>query len=108
MKIKYQMPLIQQYPKNKPIRLTGKKKRKLRQDCYERAGGHCEECDAPAPWDGGVMYRGHMAHIKSYGAGGGDTLDNVKWKCATCHVGNGGEHGPRWTNGKEMHNPFDR
>lgn len=91
----------------KPIRLKGKKLRKLRQDCYDRAMGLCEaendkghRCRKAAPWSGGVFVRGHMAHIKSRGAGGSDTLDNVLWKCPECHLQK--EHGPQWSFRKNL------
>jgi 5-methylcytosine-specific restriction endonuclease McrA len=88
-------------PKTKPMRLTGKALEDLRRQCFERDGYRCQhirafpamkrgtvydaKCDKQVTWDG---YRtGHMAHIKSRGAGGGDTLDNVITKCAECHIG---------------------
>lgn len=79
------MTLVQQYPKNKPIRLKGKKLRKLRQECYDKAEGCCQECGAPAAWDGGIMFRGHMHHIKHRSLGGSDTIENVQWLCNNCH-----------------------
>lgn len=88
-------------PKPKTTRLKGKKLRALRQACYDRAGGCCEECGAPTPWSGGVFTRGHMAHIKSRGSGGSDTIENIRWLCPQCHVGDGGEHGLRWSKGEK-------
>ena len=86
-------------PKTKPIRLKGKAKTEFRRAVAERAKYHCEDCGCHAPslvygvFD--VFNCGHVAHIKSYGAGGGDTMDNVKWKCNHCHIEK--EHGPRWS-----------
>lgn len=96
--------MIKSYPKNPPIRLKGKKLRKLRMEVFFRAGGdkdltvaYCEKCGMPAPWSGGVFVRGHMSHIKSRGSGGSDIIDNVLWKCPECHLQK--EHGPQWSKG---------
>jgi len=98
---------ITSYPKTKPLRLTGKKKTKFRRDVAERAGEACEgilpngrRCgkSAPLKWNG-VFYSGHVCHKKSYGAGGGDTMENVYWGCPKCHLVN--EHGPQWSGGKD-------
>ena len=86
------------YPKNITLRLTGKKKTEFRKAVAERALEFCEICGVHAPrlWRGHFnrLWCGHVAHIKSYGAGGGDTMDNVKWKCNHCHIEI--EHGPQW------------
>ena len=84
-------------PKIKTLRLYGKAKTEFRRKVAERALEFCDVCGwyAPLKWDG-VFDSGHVAHIKSYGAGGGDTMDNVKWKCPDCH---GKEHGPQWGKG---------
>ena len=86
-------------PKHKPIRLKGKAKTEFRRKVAERAGEFCDVCGVHAPrlWRGRFnrLWCGHVAHIKSYGAGGGDTMDNVKWKCNYCHIEI--EHGPRWS-----------
>ena len=78
------------FPKKKAIRLKGKAYTLFRKAVYERARGMCDECGLPAPLldDGrfNVFTCGHVAHIRSRGAGGGDTLDNVKWKCWECHL----------------------
>jgi hypothetical protein len=37
----------------------------------------------------------HLSHIKGYGAGGGDTEDNVLIECPGCHLIR--KHGPRWS-----------
>jgi 5-methylcytosine-specific restriction endonuclease McrA len=80
-----------QRPKRKPVRLRGAAKKKFRRQVYLRAHGKCAGCGLPAPlydYDGNfnVFTCGHIAHIKSYGAGGGDTMDNVTWKCYQCHI----------------------
>lgn len=86
-------------PKPKTIRLKGAAYKELRRQAWERAGGLCEKCGNPAPlynsqgWFD-IFECGHLCHIKSRGAGGGDTLCNVTWGCYSCHID--GEHGPRW------------
>jgi 5-methylcytosine-specific restriction endonuclease McrA len=80
-------------PKTKPVRLTGKALEDLRRHCFARDGFRCQHhiaqcgpfyqpCRKLVTWESG-----HMAYIKSRGAGGGDTLDNVITKCAECHIG---------------------
>ena len=77
-------------PKPHTIRLKGKAKTEFRREVAERAKYHCENCGRHTPsliygvFD--VFNCGHVSHIKSYGSGGGDTLDNVKWKCYKCHI----------------------
>ena len=69
----------------------------LRLACFERDGYRCQHilpddvkfapqsysrrCLLPVSWESG-----HMAHVKSRGAGGPDTLENVLTKCAHCHL----------------------
>jgi len=86
-------------PKIKPIRLKGAEYQRFRRKVFLRYGGACVSCNKPAPLydsDGqfNIFSCGHVAHIKSHGAGGGDTLDNARWKCFDCHIGK--EHGPRF------------
>lgn len=69
------------FPKPHTTRLKGKAMEQLRRECFERDKGICQVCGKYASWE-----QGHMAHVKSRGAGGGDTLDNVKWKCPYCHI----------------------
>ena len=87
-------------PKPKTTRLKGKGKTEFRKKVFNRSSGFCEDCGVYAPLldnDGlfDVFMCGHVSHIKSYGAGGGDTLDNVKWKCYNCHINK--EHGPKFS-----------
>ena len=83
----------------KPVRLKGVAKVKFRWTVAERANFLCADCGEYAGLNVGtqfdVLKHGHVAHIKSYGAGGGDTMDNVKWKCHHCHIVK--EHGPQWS-----------
>ena len=89
-------------PDPKPItkRLKGKARQKLRKATWLRAGGYCETCGTYAPLRDSdnqfnVFECGHMSHIKSIGAGGEDTPENVKWECYRCHIGV--HHGPQWS-----------
>lgn len=89
------------------IRLKGVALTRLRLDCFERDHWHCKECGHGVRWGGiaadtptdirnaVLAYAwdfdrfgwdvGEMAHIKSRGAGGSDTLDNVRTLCQPCH-----------------------
>ena len=76
-------------PKPKTIRLKGKAYTKFRKEVFDREKGLCQDCGQYVSLlcDGKfiTVFCGHVSHIKSHGAGGGDTLDNVKWKCFKCH-----------------------
>ena len=70
------------------IRLTGADIAELRRECWQRDGGCCQECLGRTFYV--PFYPGHpqgyeMAHIKSRGAGGSDTLENVRCLCRRCH-----------------------
>ena len=92
-------------PKRPPKRLHGKAYSKLRKEVYETAGGICSRCGAYAPLtdENGqfdVFSCGHVAHRKSRGSGGDDTIENTDWLCPTCHLE--GDHGPRWSGRGEL------
>ena len=76
--------------KEVPIRLVGKALEALRDECYERDKGLCQQCGKWMPRHGEVLERAHMAHRKGRGAGGDDRLSNVRLLCAFHH---GTEHG---------------
>ena len=62
------------------VRLTGESLEMLRLACYQRAGGRSELSGVSLFFK--ARYPGDplaydMAHLRSRGAGGGDTLDNV-------------------------------
>jgi 5-methylcytosine-specific restriction endonuclease McrA len=63
------------------IRLRGEALADLRRACFTRDGWTCCDCPRRVSWA-----TGHMAHIKSRGAGGSDVLDNVRTLCADCHA----------------------
>jgi len=83
------MVLIRPVPKPKTIRLEGQAYTAFRKEVCDRAHSRCEICGKYAPLliDGyfDLYGCGHVSHIKSRGAGGSDTLDNVKWSCSDCH-----------------------
>ena len=72
------------------VRLRGKALKKLRQELFERDRHRCVDCGSWVAWDEydaemlGVPI-GEMCHIKSRGAGGSDTLDNVVLRCRRDH-----------------------
>lgn len=74
------------YPKQKAIRLKGKELLGLRRQVAERANYRCQGvgCGKYTPFS-----KGHMAHIKSKGSGGDDSLENTEWLCFDCHIANG-------------------
>ena len=78
-------PLLRHPKPEKPIKLKGKAKKKLRRDCAERYGYICQYCKQPAPWDGPFYIKGDMCHIKH----GHDVLSNVFWAHHTCHIEQG-------------------
>jgi 5-methylcytosine-specific restriction endonuclease McrA len=91
------------FQKKKPIRLKGKAYSEFRKQVFDRAEGLCEDCGrwvplyTPLEHGFNVLACGHVAHIKSHGAGGGDTLDNVRWLCYECHILK--EHGLKFSGG---------
>ena len=75
------------FPKNAAIRLKGDDLKMLRLQCLQRDRGRCREChvrvsDSLPDWH---PLKYHMAHIKSRGANGSDTIDNVRTLCGDCH-----------------------
>jgi hypothetical protein len=67
------------------VRLYGPDKLELRGKVFQRSNGFCEAklkgCQGYTPW-----LHGHLAHIKSRGAGGADTEENTLWACGSCHL----------------------
>ena len=97
-------------PRNKPLRRyapprkkrpgvrrgqpTNEEKSALRLAVYQRAGGKCElrlhkQCSGERvlPYEGEVLFRAHLVHLHSRGAGGKWTMENCKIGCAACHNG---------------------
>jgi 5-methylcytosine-specific restriction endonuclease McrA len=71
------------------VRLTGQDLAALRRACWERDQGKCQVCGISTYWQArfaGDPQAYDMAHIKSRGAGGSDTLDNVRTLCHRCHM----------------------
>jgi hypothetical protein len=71
------------------VRLSGAAMERLREQVYRRDGGRCQwpNCGELLPLHGSVFNRAHLAHIKSRGAGGGDTAPNVRILCYFHHIG---------------------
>lgn len=63
------------------IRRNGKDMAQLRQEVFERDKFRCCDCGKLVSWDSG-----HLAHIKSRGAGGSDVELNLRTLCALCHA----------------------
>jgi hypothetical protein len=47
------------------------------------------------PLEGDVFERGHLVHLKSKGAGGAWTMENTRWGCFECHLGEMHEKGTK-------------
>src|SRR5690349_3683039 len=70
-------------------RLQGVLLQELRLACYERDGGKCVECGIPLIYQPAhplVPNGYHMAHIRARSLGGKDEINNVRSKCAYCHL----------------------
>lgn len=86
-------------PKRKPdhrvgkvtgtVRLSGKELKQLREQRYELDRGRCRLCGLLAyfePRFDGDPLGYDLAHIKSRGSGGGDTLENTMTAHHMCHM----------------------
>ena len=77
-------------PKKKTIRLYGKDRTQFRLKIAKQYHNICQKCGRYAPPYIGGSYSpfrcGDISHIKSVGAGGSDTEDNVEWLCHSCHM----------------------
>jgi hypothetical protein len=89
---------VKTFFKQKALRLKGKKKTEFRKQVFAHFEGICQDpacgCFNPLFDQDGVFdvfTCGHVSHIKSLGAGGSDTIENVLWKCYECHINK--EHG---------------
>lgn len=84
------------------VRLTGKALTQLRNDCFWRDGGICQECGqrvyAMAHHSAPNSY--HMAHRRNK-RNHGDTLDNVRALCGDCHRAEHGNPLPKRSSGVE-------
>ena len=63
-----------------------KEKGLIRHRVYERCDGHCEECGKWIREESGYWDSMHASHIKSAGAGGEFTLENLRGLCMICHL----------------------
>ena len=67
------------------VRLYGAAMKDLWTEMWNRDRGHCCECRKVVAYFECGDLTGEMAHIKARGAGGSDTLDNVRLLCRACH-----------------------
>jgi 5-methylcytosine-specific restriction endonuclease McrA len=81
------------FPKDKPVRLKGPALAALRKDRYIKDEGRCVGCGKKVCLENGGWLNAHMAHVVGRGAGGSDTIDNVRTKCMECHLV--GDHNPK-------------
>jgi len=72
-------------PKRQRIKLSKKEWTALRDTMWVESGGRCEQCHRWLPLEGGLFDGPHLHHIKSRGAGGDDTRNNLKLLCLNCH-----------------------
>jgi 5-methylcytosine-specific restriction endonuclease McrA len=71
------------------VRLSGKAMEGLRRSRFAYDRGFCQDCGKSTfftPRFDGDPDAFDLAHIRSRGAGGSDTLDNVVTKCHRCHM----------------------
>ena len=67
-------------PKNKAIKLKGKERVLFKMDLLKQQKYRCLKCPKSI-----ASSFGHLHHIQSRGAGGGDTEDNCVILCWKCH-----------------------
>lgn len=79
-------PIRKVRSKPRPGRLKGRNLATLRQNCWDRDEGICQECGKPTLFGVSLDCSDafHMAHIKAKRIGL-DTLDNVRTLCGDCH-----------------------
>jgi hypothetical protein len=75
------------YPSGK-VRLKGKALEQLREQRYALDRGRCQwkGCGLVLPLHGEVFNWAHLAHRKSRGAGGSDTIENTRILCFQHHI----------------------
>jgi 5-methylcytosine-specific restriction endonuclease McrA len=73
-------------------RRTGRHLDELRRDVFLRDNERCVICKTRVIWQAGFFDSMHLAHIRSRGAGGSDTPENVRTLCMRCHML---EHNPK-------------
>lgn len=71
------------------VRLTGEALRELRWQCWNRDNGRCVACGIRVYFEArfaGDPEAYDLAHVKSRGAGGDDSLLNTRTLCHQCHM----------------------
>lgn len=90
---------LSRFPKKRPqvrigklgiVRLYGKAKTRLRQQCFDRDYNTCVDCGRLVAWDEEeaidfCLPIGEMSHLVSLGAGGSDVISNVVTRCKWDH-----------------------
>lgn len=76
------------YPSGR-VRRKGAALEQLRRQCWLQHNETCQNCGERVYYTArfaGDPLAYDMAHIKSRGAGGSDTLENVRCLCHSCHM----------------------
>lgn len=68
------------------MKISRKEKEAVRRKVYEEANECCEECNIGLVFEAGGWSSMHLAHIKSRGAGGDWSRDNLRCLCINCHL----------------------
>jgi 5-methylcytosine-specific restriction endonuclease McrA len=83
------IPAIRKKPRVRKtvVRLRGAEMAELRQSVFQRDGGKCVDCGRTVHHRRGEGWGELMelSHLKSRGAGGGDTMENTVSRCSSCH-----------------------
>lgn len=67
--------------------LSAKEKEIIRHAVYERDQGRCVDCGKPVTEKAGYWDAMHLMHLRSLGAGGDWSMENLATGCIYCHIG---------------------
>lgn len=90
--LKRHTPIKKRRSKPRRGQPTAKEKAEARRQRYATAEGRCElhlhERCTPGvlPYEGDVFVRAHLVHLKSRGAGGDWSQENLRIGCYFCHI----------------------
>ena len=65
---------------------TKEEKEAVRRAVYNRDGQACVDCGNHVYWESGYFGSMHLMHIKSRGAGGDWSMENLLTGCPECHA----------------------